>query len=66
MKEVKASTFIEVLCTCPNCGYGLDIFDEVKDHMEEDHRASGIDVHVTCEDCNETFIVTDIEFYHLL
>lgn len=64
MKEVRASTFIEVLCQCPNCGYGLDIFekDNVKESLEEDHRASNCNIEITCEDCNETFLVTDIDF----
>lgn len=50
MKEVRANCYVEVLCTCPNCGYGLDVMDEVREVMDDDHRASGIDVEVTCED----------------
>jgi hypothetical protein len=30
--------------------------------MDDDHRASGIDVEVTCEDCNRNVLVTDVDF----
>jgi len=62
MKETRANCYVEVLCTCPNCGYGLDVLEDVREVMDDDHRASGIDVEVTCEDCNETFLVTDVDF----
>jgi hypothetical protein len=45
-----------------HCGYGLDVLEDVREVMDDDHRASGIDVEVTCEDCNETFLVTDVDF----
>jgi uncharacterized protein YbaR (Trm112 family) len=64
MRETRANLYIEVLCNCPNCGYGLDVFDNdsIKESLDDDHRASGCDVEITCEDCNETFLVTDIDF----
>jgi len=40
MKEVRANCYVEVLCTCPNFGYGLDVLDEVRGVMDDDHRAS--------------------------
>jgi hypothetical protein len=40
---------------------GLDVLEDVREVMDDDHRASGIDVEVTCEDCNETFLVTDVD-----
>ena len=62
MKEVRAQCLMEVLCVCPNCGYGLDVIDEVGEFMNYYHRARGIEVEVTCEDCNEIFLVTDVDF----
>jgi hypothetical protein len=43
------------LCTCLIAVTGLDVLEDVREVMDDDHRASGIDVEVTCEDCNETF-----------
>ena len=63
MKEVRANCYVEVLCTCHNCGYVLDVMDKVREVMDDDHRASGIDVEVTCEDCNETFLA--VSYTHL-
>ena len=64
MKTVIANTYIEVLCKCPNCGCGQDIFDNdfIKGSLTEDHRASGCNVEIQCEECSEKFLVTDIDF----
>lgn len=62
MKETRAQLYIEVLCTCPNCDYGLDIFDDIKDILDDDHRASNIDKEIVCEGCGETFLLTDVDF----
>lgn len=62
MKEVRANCYVEILCTCPNCGYGLDVLDDVREVMGDDHRAIGIDIEVKCEDCKETFLITDVDF----
>jgi len=62
MERVRANCFVEVLCICPRCGYGLDLLDNVRECMDDDHRASNINVEVTCGECKETFLVTDVDF----
>jgi uncharacterized protein YbaR (Trm112 family) len=62
MKTVRASCFVEVICICPNCGSGLDVLDNVRDVMDDDHRASNIDVEITCEDCKQAFLITDVDY----
>jgi hypothetical protein len=62
LKEVTAQTYIEVLCTCPYCDCGGDIFDQVKESMNGEPSAYGIDAHIVCTECNETFIVNTINF----
>ena len=61
MKETTASTFVEITCECPYCEAYLDIFDNdhVKDSLDG-LRSEKCDLEITCNECSETFIVTDI------
>lgn len=64
MKTTRAQLSIEILCQCPNCNYDLDLFDEhrVRESLEDDHRASNCNIEIECENCNETFLLTDVDF----
>ena len=64
MKEVRANTFVEVTCSCPHCDAFLDILDndQVRESLGSDHRAEDCDIEITCSECNQEFIVTDIDF----
>lgn len=64
--KTTARTHIEVMCTCPNCNYILDIFDDDIVHEEFTRngapRAYNCDIEIKCEECEENFVVTNIEF----
>lgn len=64
MKNIRATTFIQVNCKCPYCDAYLDIFDEesVKESLGEDHRADGCNLEIDCPKCEVPFVVTDIDF----
>ena len=64
MRETRAQLYIEILCTCPNCDYGLDLFDEhrVRESLDDDHRASNCDIEIKCENCDQKFLLTDVDF----
>ena len=64
MKKTRAQLYIEILCDCPNCDESLDVFhnETVKESLQEDHRAYNCDVEIICENCKETFLLTDIDF----
>lgn len=62
MKKVDASLSIEVNCHCPYCDSFEDVFEYVRESLEDDHRASNIDIEVMCGSCGEFFIVDNVEF----
>ncbi|SFC81601.1 hypothetical protein SAMN05421780_11074 [Flexibacter flexilis DSM 6793] len=62
MKSTTANTSVEVMCNCPICDSYVDILPQVSEILGDDHRAENCDKQVTCPDCNEDFIVTDINF----
>jgi uncharacterized Zn finger protein len=62
MKECKAQTTLEVNCDCPHCDEWLDITDEAREYLDETLRAEEIELQITCEECGEVFIVTDITY----
>lgn len=61
-KETTAQFSCEVLCDCPHCGEILDILDDVGELLRSDHTAEGIEVEITCSNCQEDFIVTEVCF----
>ena len=62
MKKVNANCFIEVCCKCPYCDAFEDVFENVRESMDDDHRAENIDVEVKCSECGEPFIVENVRF----
>jgi|GEM_PF-3062612 len=65
MKTTTAKTSLEVLCKCPNCDYYLDISDDesVREQFTRTGElwATDCGIEIKCEECQETFTVTDIE-----
>lgn len=62
-KETTASTSLDINCNCPYCNAFLDIRDVAIENLTNGElSAEGIEQEVTCEECNETFIVTDIYY----
>jgi len=62
MESVRATTFIEICVNCPYCGAYDDKFEELRDNIEEDHRAENIDVVIKCSECEKEYIVEGIDF----
>ena len=62
MEKVNANCSIEVYCTCPHCGAFEDVFEDVREVMDEDHRAENIDVEVKCSECEKPFIIENVYF----
>ena len=62
MEKVNANCFIEVCCKCPYCDAFEDVFEDVRESMDDDHRADNIDVEVKCSECGEPFIVENVRF----
>ena len=62
MKKVDATTHIEVVTNCPYCNAFEDVFDDVKESMGYEPRADNCDVEATCSECQEVFIVTNVEY----
>ncbi len=65
MKEVTAQTNLEVMCSCPYCNAFLDILDndEIRESLSDnDFSAEDCNVEVSCSECDQKFLVTDI-FY---
>lgn len=63
MEKVIANTRIGVNVYCPHCNTIQDIYDleDVK-YSLKDYRAEECDIEVECVRCNNTFLVTDIEY----
>lgn len=62
MEKVDAKCFIEVVSQCPYCGAIDDILDNVREVMDDEHRAYNIDKEITCSECNKQYIVDNINF----
>lgn len=63
MKETTATASLEIHCSCPYCEAFLDIRDEVIENLTNGElSAEGIEQEVTCTECDETFIITDIYY----
>jgi metal-sulfur cluster biosynthetic enzyme len=62
MKKINAQCFVEVAATCPYCGALDDILDDVRDVMDDNHRAHNIDKEITCSECNEIYIVENVNY----
>ena len=62
MKKAIAQTFLEILCDCPYCKESIDVTNDLKDHLEDDLRATSIDVEVTCTECGKEFVIADITY----
>jgi hypothetical protein len=62
MEKVNANCNVEVFCNCPYCGAFEDVFEDVRESMDDDHRAENIDVEVECSECGNAFIVDNVYF----
>ena len=62
MESVRAKFFVEVSSQCPYCDALDEILSNVSEVMNNDHRASNIDVEITCSECKNIYIVTDIDY----
>lgn len=66
MKTATAKIFVEAICMCPNCDFGMDVIEEINksgqlaDTIE--YGSSSLDLKIVCDGCNETFLVTDINY----
>lgn len=61
-----AQVFIEAWVDCPYCGTGQDVREQANDKnvwdKDDDLRATGCNMQVTCWGCKKQFIVTDIRY----
>ena len=62
MKKTDAQASIEVYCDCPYCEHYQDIFEKVKESLGFELSAYDVNIEITCEECKEQFIVTDIYY----
>ena len=62
MEKVNANCFIEVFCKCPYCDAFEDVFEDVRESMNYDHKADNIDVEVKCSECLKKFIIENVGF----
>lgn len=64
MKKSDATTYLEILCICPNCGACLDLIDDdwIKESLGGELRADNCDVEVNCDECKKAFIVENIYY----
>lgn len=66
MRTTTATTHVECLCICPNCGSALDIMekDSVREELtrQDEFSSSNCDLEITCNECNKEFLVTDIYY----
>jgi hypothetical protein len=62
MKRIDAKCFVEVAAECPYCGAIDDILDDVRELMEDDHRAYNIDKEIRCSECKNVYIVDNVNF----
>ena len=60
--KVQAQTSLEVLVYCPKCGLMQDATDELRESLEDDLRATDIEKEITCDECEEKFLVTEITY----
>ena len=61
-QKVNANCFIEVVCNCPHCNAFEDVFEDVREVMDDDHSASNIDVEHKCSECEKTFVIENVRF----
>lgn len=62
-KQITATTSLDINCSCPYCNSFLDIRDEAIENLcNGELSAENIEQEITCKDCGEIFIVTDIYY----
>ena len=62
IKKVDANCTVEVYCTCPYCDAFEDVFEDVREGMDEFHQATNCDVDHECSNCGKTFIVDNVHY----
>lgn len=63
MKETTAQSYLEILCHCPYCDFVNDVLEDVREVLPwGELSADKLEVEKKCEECNQTFIITDV-FY---
>ena len=60
IKKATAEASINIDCHCPYCGMLIDVYDEVHDYLGDDLRASNLKIEITCELCDEVFIIDKV------
>lgn len=61
-KTTQATLQITCFCECPECEHYFDVFDKVKDLLEENNQARDIEKQIECPKCKKDFILTDIYY----
>lgn len=58
--KVDATSHVEVLTKCPYCDSFEDVFDDVREILDECLSVNGCDKEVTCSECGKIFIVENV------
>lgn len=53
---------IEANCYCPVCGYMQDVFENVRELLDDDLRVDNCDIEITCKDCGNIFEIKNVTF----
>lgn len=61
-KRTTAETTLEVTVECPYCEECFDCLEDVREELGNDLQAKGIDVEVTCPECKQEFVITEVTF----
>lgn len=64
MNKITAFTTLEVCVNCPHCDCYQDIYndEDVKYELGYSLRTESCDITITCEKCNQTFVVSQIAY----
>ena len=62
VKTTKAETNLEVWVDCPYCENYQDVTSELKDELQDDLRAYHLENEISCNSCNNMFIVEEITY----
>lgn len=63
-KEVEALSVLEVVVNCPHCDSYQDVTDQVKEFLDDDLRADGLEIIIMCDNkkCKENFLITKVNY----
>jgi len=56
-KKVDAKVTFEAYCHCPYCGAYNEVFEDIREYLDEFNNAENLDEEINCIRCNNIFII---------